>query len=117
VYISFLRNERIGEGKSEHDTVKLVVQCKTSVRNVGKGKVTDIRDTVDRHSAGGFLLVALPGITNDLTEYVESIRLQKVFWIDCWTKPELEAELRSNPSVAAKYRDLVTLTAPPMEQP
>jgi hypothetical protein len=117
VYISFLRNKRIGEGNSEHDTAKLVVQCKTSVRNVGKGKVTDIRDTVDRHSAAGFLLVALPGITNDLTEYIESIRLQKVFWIDCWTKPELEAELRSNPSVATKYSDLVTLTAPTMEQP
>jgi hypothetical protein len=119
VYISFLRNERVGpqEGESENDIVQLVVQCKTSIRNVGKGKVTDIRDTVDRHSADGFLLVALPGVTNDLTEYVESIRSKGLFWIDCWTKPELEAELRSNPSVAAKYPDLVTLTVPPMEQP
>jgi hypothetical protein len=119
VYISFLRNERMGpsEGKPENDIVQLVVQCKTSIRNVGKGKVTDIRDTVDRHFAAGFLLVALPGVTNDLTEYIESIRSKKLFWIDCWTKPELEAELRSNPSVAAKYSDLVKLTAPPMEQP
>jgi hypothetical protein len=118
VYMSFLRNERKGhqEGELENDAVQLVVQCKTSIRNVGKGKVTDIRDTVDRHSAAGFLLVALPGVTNDLTEYIESIRSKKLFWIDCWTKPELEAELRSNPGIAAKYRDLVTLTAPPMEQ-
>ena len=118
VYTSFLRYERKGpqEGEPENDTVQLVVQCKTSIRNVGKGKVTDIRDTVDRHSAAGFLLVALPGVTNDLTEYIESIRSKKLFWIDCWTKPELEAELRSNPSIAAKYRDLVTLTPPPMEQ-
>lgn len=118
VYVSFLRHERKDprQGESENDTVHLVVQCKTSIRNVGKGKVTDIRDTVDRHSAAGFLLVALPGVTNDLTEYIESIRSKELFWIDCWTKPELEAELRSNPGVAAKYRDLVTLTPPPMEQ-
>jgi hypothetical protein len=118
VYVSFLRHERKvpHEGEPEKDTVHLVVQCKTSIRNVGKGKVTDIRDTVDRHSAAGFLLVALPGVTNDLTEYIESIRSKELFWIDCWTKPELEAELRSNPSIAAKYRDLVTLTPPPMEQ-
>jgi hypothetical protein len=118
VYVSFLRNERKSpdKGEPENDTVHLVVQCKTSIRNVGKGKVTDIRDTVDRHSAAGFLLVALPGVTNDLTEYIESIRSKELFWIDCWTKPELEAELRSNPGVAAKYRDLVTLTPPPMEQ-
>lgn len=116
--MSFLRNERRGhqEGEPENDTVQLVVQCKTSIRNVGKGKVTDIRDTVDRHSAAGFLLVALPGVTNDLTEYIENMRSKKLFWIDCWTKPELEAELRSNPGIGAKYRDLVTLTPPPMEQ-
>jgi hypothetical protein len=118
VYTSFLRNERRGsqEGEPENDTVQLVVQCKASIRNVGKGKVTDIRDTVDRHSAAGFLLVALPGVTNDLTEYIESIRLKELFWIRCWTKPELEAELRSNPSIATKYRDIVTLTLPSMEQ-
>jgi hypothetical protein len=118
VYTSFLRNkrQRSKEEGAENDTVQLVVQCKTSIRNVGKGKITDIRDTVDRHSASGFLLVALPGVTNDLTEYIESIRSRDLFWIECWTKPELEAELRSNPSIAAKYRDLVTLTPPQTEQ-
>jgi hypothetical protein len=118
VYTSFLRNERKGSQEVElaNNTVQLVVQCKTSIRNVGKAKVTDIRDTVDRHAAAGFLLVALPGVTNDLTEYIESIRTKELFWIDCWTKPELEAGLRSNPSIAAKYRDLVTLRPPSMEQ-
>jgi hypothetical protein len=41
VYTSFLRNERKGsqEVELENNTVQLVVQCKTSIRNVGKAKV------------------------------------------------------------------------------
>lgn len=118
VYVSFLRNERTLHKKREpqNDTVRLVVQCKTSIRNVGKAKVTDIHDTVDRHSAAGFLLVALPGVTNELAEYIRTIRSKDLFWIECWTKPDLEAELRANPSIVTKYHDLVTLTPPPTEQ-
>lgn len=68
------------------------------------------------YSGAGFLSVTLPGVTNGLRGYIESIRQKELFWIDCWTKPELEAEIRSNPRIATKRRELVTLTLASMEQ-
>ena len=95
------------------DLFRIVVQCKTSQRNVGKRAVADIRDTFDQHGAHGFLLVAFPGMTRSLLDYVEAIRNRNVFWIDCWTKSELEAQLRSNLRVAAQYKDIINTVEPP----
>jgi hypothetical protein len=90
-------------------TVRIIVQCKVSAKNVGKGSVVDIRDTVDRHNAKGFLLVAFPGITRSLVDYVESIRLRQLFWIEAWTKADVEARLRENLSCARRFSDVVTV--------
>jgi hypothetical protein len=115
VYSGFLRNtfeQARDTDAARNDVVRIVVQCKTSIRNIGKGMVSDIRDTVERHEAVGFLLVAFPGITRSLLDYIEAIRARRLFWIECWTKLDLEAHLRSNPGVADRYSDLVQLIDP-----
>jgi Restriction endonuclease len=115
VYESFLRNVSAAPEQSDDSAsrpVRVVIQCKTGMRNIGKGAVSDIRDTLDRERASGFLLVAFPGITRPLLDYIEIMRARNLFWIECWTKPDLEAQLRTNPGIALRYRDVVELLEP-----
>ena len=108
----FLKNHSTTEDESPTDSVQIVVQCKTSARNIGKGAVIDIRDTVDQHKAFGFLLVAFPAATRSLIDYVEGIRSRKLFWIECWSKIDLESYLRTNPAAAQQFGDVVTVINP-----
>jgi hypothetical protein len=96
---------------SKAPTNHIIVQCKVSGKNVGKGSVLDIRDTVDQYQAQGFLLVSFPGVTRPLVDYIESIRKRNLFWIESWTKPDIEARLRANLSCARRFPDLVTVTS------
>jgi hypothetical protein len=100
-------------GTSEQEPIgplsKIVVQCKVSAKNVGKASVIDIRDTVDQYSVSGFLLVAYPGITRHVLDYIEAIRERKLFWIEAWTQADIEAQLRRNLSFARRFPDVVTV--------
>jgi hypothetical protein len=109
---SFLRRVATPDGEEQSDSVRIIVQCKTSDRNVGKGVAADIRDTVDRHGAFGFLLIAFPGVTRSVVDYVEEVRTRGLFWIEHWTKTDLEAQLRAIPEAAAGFDDVVTVIAP-----
>jgi hypothetical protein len=93
-------------------TFRIIVQCKVSKNNVGKSSVRDVHDTVDRHGGVGFLLVVVPGITSTLMDYMESVRARGQFWIECWARPQLEALLRTDPSVAPSYGDIVKVIPP-----
>jgi len=42
-------------------------------------------------------------------DYIESTRKRNLFWIDSWTKADIEARLRANPSYALRYPDIVTI--------
>jgi hypothetical protein len=100
-----------GTSENERERIsRIIVQCKVSLKNVGKGSVLDIRDTVDRHNAQGFLLVSFPGVTRPLVDYIESIRRRNLFWIESWTKADIEARLRTNLSCARRYPDLVKVS-------
>lgn len=86
----------------------IVVQCKTRNRTIGKADVRDVRDTLDRHAAQGFLLVAYPRVSNDLSNYIVSLRNQG-YWTDYWTQQELEDRLRRHPHIVNLFSDLVRL--------
>lgn len=51
-------------------TLSVVVQVKALNLSVGKSKVQDIRDTVERHQADGYFLVAFPQPANSLVEHL-----------------------------------------------
>ena len=100
-----------GTSEDEPERIsRIIVQCKVSLKNIGKGAVLDIRDTVDRYDVHGFLLVSFPGVTRPLIDYIESIRARNLFWIESWTKADLEARLRANLSCARRYSDVVKVT-------
>ena len=84
----------------------VVVQCKTSSKTVGKGKVQDIRDTVESHLATGYFLAVSSQISGPLISHLESLKRNKLF-VEWWTRLEIEARLRKHPDVAARYEKIV----------
>lgn len=58
--------ERTAETESDFSLNKYVVQCKRYESTVGVGHVTDIRDTVERYGAEGFILAVSSTISQPL---------------------------------------------------
>ena len=85
---------------------KLVVQVKGKCGTVGKAQVRDVRDTLERHRAEGFFLVAVPRVSGGLIGYLETLREQG-YWVDWWSRVEVEDRLRRRPHIAARFSDLV----------
>ena len=85
-----------------------VVQVKAHRPSVGKGKVTDIRDTLERHRAEGYLLVAHPEPTRQLVDHLEV--LGNTLQVDWWDRAQIEGRLRLAPDIAARFSDLVVLS-------
>lgn len=86
----------------------LIVQCKAFSRSVNKSHVTDIRDTIDRHQADGYFLVVSSTITTGLYDYLDELRSRKSFYIDWWTRVELEDRLRRSPELAERFPRIVS---------
>lgn len=90
------------------ETRKILVQVKVRSKTVGKSDVRDVRDTLERHDANGFLLVTHPAWSNDLFNYLESLA-SKGLWVNLWGPLQLEERLRRRPAVARRFADLVTV--------
>ncbi|MBG6162812.1 hypothetical protein IWQ54_002475 [Labrenzia sp. EL_195] len=90
-------------------TRRIVVQVKSRGKSVGKTDVRDVRDTIERHGADGFLLVAFPGWSNDLFNYLEGLA-EKGPWVNLWGPSQLEERLRRRPHVCKRFPDVVQET-------
>ncbi len=88
------------------EPVTVVVQCKVSAKTVGKGKVQDIRDTVEHHSAHGYFLAVSSQISGPLISSLECLKRHNWF-VEWWTRLEIESRLRRHPDVADRYRSIV----------
>jgi hypothetical protein len=97
-----------GGEKTLYKLHHLIVQCKAFNRSVNKSYVTDIRDTIDRHKADGYFLVVSSTITTGLYDYLDELRSRRSFYIEWWTRVELEDRLRRNPDVALRFSRIVT---------
>ena len=86
--------------------LNVVVQAKFSSAAVGKSKVRDIRDTVERHSAAGFFLVAFPQPANSLVEHL-SILAKNGVWTNWWDRAQLESRLRCNRDIVTRFASIV----------
>ncbi|MCY7949365.1 restriction endonuclease [Bacillus inaquosorum] len=93
---------------SPYRKIKVLVQCKAYKKSVNKGNVTDIRDTIENYNAQGYFLVVSSSLTSPLHDHLSSMREKGVYWIDWWTRKEIEDRLTDNLSIAKKYQDIVT---------
>jgi hypothetical protein len=102
----------IGEPSIQSSLRKVVIQCKAYSKSVNKSDVPDIRDTIDFHKANGFFLVVLKNITNPLISYLENLKEQHGYYINWWTKDEIEIALQHHEDVLKKYADIVIPVEP-----
>ena len=62
---------------------------------IGKGKVLDIRDTVETHDSQGFFLAVNTQVSAPLTEKLESLK-SKGLWVSWWNRDDIEMRLSKN---------------------
>jgi Restriction endonuclease len=90
--------------------LNVVVQVKALNPSVGKSKVQDIRDTVERHEAQGYFLIAFPQPANSLVEHLVALGKRAV-WTNWWDRAQIETRLRKHVDLLARFGDLVKVEA------
>jgi Restriction endonuclease len=108
-----LPGEFVRTQESPYSTRRIIVQCKAYKARVGKSDVTDIRDTIEHNSAGGYFLVVSSSLRRSLTEHLEKLRNGGQYWVDWWTRNEIEDRLRVHPDIVSKFPNIVQINRLP----
>jgi hypothetical protein len=99
----------IKEGNNPFTVRRVIVQCKASKRSVGKSQVQDIRDTIEHHNAQGYFLVVSSQVATSLTDHLLALKDGGKYWIDWWTRGEIEDRLTGHPDIVSGYPNIVTV--------
>lgn len=97
-------------GTRQVQRIRILAQVKSRGRTVGKGDVQDIRDTIERHDAHGFLLITHPRASAALVDYLDDLGQRTSLIVNWWDTRDLESRLRRHPDIARRYPALVRLT-------
>lgn len=95
------------KGNNPFVVKKIIVQCKAYKKNVGKGSVNDILDTIDYYDYDGYLLVVSSQLTTPLTDRLDKLRTRRGLDIDWWNRNEIEDRLNVHRDLLKKYSDIV----------
>lgn len=95
-----------GEKSPPSVVVRVVGQCKASVKSIGKDKVRDIRDTVETHNATGFFLAVSSQVSAALTEKLEALN-SKGIWTQWWNRDDIEMRLSRNQDLLPQFSKLL----------
>lgn len=98
----------VPEGVSPISKTLMVVQCKHRFRTVNKEDVQDIRDTIERHRAGGYFLAVSNNLSKPLVDVLITLRDRPDTFAEWWARKDIEDQLRQHPDIASRYRDVVT---------
>jgi hypothetical protein len=96
----------ISESRPPTNIIKVVGQCKASKGTIGKGKVIDIRDTVETHNSCGYFLAVNTQITAPLTEKLESLQNQGI-WTLWWNREDIELRLSKNQDLIPNFPKVI----------
>jgi len=96
-------------GEQPNKIKRIIVQCKGYKNGVGKSDVTDIRDTIEHNDCDGYFLAVSSHLKRSLTEHLEKMKYSGKYWIDWWTKDEIEFKLIENIDIAKKFSDIITI--------
>lgn len=93
---------------SPYRSLKIIVQCKAYKGGVSKSQVTDIRDTIEHKNYDGYFLAVSSYIKKSLSDHLDKMRVDSKFWVDWWSKDEIEKRLISHKDLIMKYDDIFT---------
>lgn len=102
-----VRNESIvSEAHPPTSKIKVVGQCKSSNKSVGKNKVLDIRDTIESHNAKGYFLAVSTQISAPFTKKLEELH-SKGLWTEWWNRDDIEIRLSKNQDLLPLFPSVV----------
>lgn len=81
---------------------------KTSNRGIGKSEVNDIRDTIEHFGYDGYFLVVSSYTKRNLTDALDKLKIGGKFWINWWTRDEIEKRLIIHKDLIAKYPTILS---------
>ncbi|MGW0663033.1 restriction endonuclease [Streptodolium elevatio] len=105
--VADLPNHSWSQSEANVNHITAVVQCKAHAKTVGSSDVREIRDAIEDAGARGFLLVVSSRVSSSLTTRLQHIRDKNGYWTDWWDRKEVEALLRKNPDILARYPEIV----------
>ena len=100
-------NEYMSDITPPKKLIKVVGQCKSGKSTIGKGKVLDIRDTVESHNSQGFFLAVNTQVSSALTEKLESLK-SKGIWTSWWNRDDIEMRLSKNQDLIPLFPSVIT---------
>jgi len=103
-----LTNETVKENESPYRNRKIIVQCKASNMGLGKSNVNDVRDTIEHFGYDGYFLAVSSYTKRNLTDALDKIKNDGKFWINWWTRHEIEARLSRHKDLIDKYPTIVS---------
>lgn len=102
-----LPGQVLEENISPYTVRRVIIQCKGGKSSISKKMVQDIYDMLKHHKAQGYFLAVASQLRTSLFDFLDQMRLEGEFWIDWWTKSEIEDKLREHPDIAAKYPTII----------
>jgi len=101
-------SQNLENDKAPFINKKIIVQCKTSNKGIGKAQVQDIRDTIENHNYDGYFLAVSTYVKTSLTDFLDRLRTSNKFWINWWTSDEIEKRLIVHQDILLKYPTVIT---------
>ena len=98
--------EELSEKSRPYIEKEVIVQCKAYNKGVGKSDVIDIRDTIEFNNYAGYFLAVSSYTKRSLTDHLDNMRIKGKYWIDWWTRQEIDERLKSNPDLISKYPEI-----------
>ena len=103
-------SDKLNEKSKPYKEINVIIQCKASNKGIGKSKVRDIRDTIELNNYQGYFLAVSSYVTKSLTEHLDKLRTQTNYWVDWWTREEIDERVKCNPDLHCKYSDLFVVS-------
>lgn len=94
------------EAPNPYENIRVIVQCKAMKRSIGKSDVVDIKDTIEHNDYQGYFLAVSSYTKRSLTDFLDKMRTNGEYWVDWWTRQEIDDRLKRNPDLIAKYSEV-----------
>jgi len=105
-----LEKEILQKGENPFKFRKVIVQCKASNVGIGKAEVKDIRDTIEQFNYDGYFLAVSSHLKRNLTDALDKMRNDGHYWVNWWSRDEIEKRLTRHQDLVTKYSNIITLS-------
>lgn len=109
VWRTLLPDQMLKSEQNPYIDRNIIVQCKAHKKAVNRRIFPAIRDTIEHYNADGYFIVVSSDLTTELTEHLEKLRNGGKYWVEWWTRSEIEDRLRANLDIVSRFPNIVQI--------